>query len=79
MEMIVGSVMMAKTSTAAYNAFRLEDTVHTVMEKKVCSFIFNLKRVRYIDSSGSMVLFVLIMITNLSVGAISRQALLARV
>jgi len=39
-----------------YNAFRLEDTVHTVMEKKVCSFIFNLKRVKYIDSSGVGVL-----------------------
>jgi anti-sigma B factor antagonist len=35
-----------------YNAFRLEDTVCSVMEKKVCAFIFNLKRVKYIDSSG---------------------------
>ncbi len=35
-----------------YNAFRLEDAVHAVMEKKVCSFVFNLKRVKYIDSSG---------------------------
>ena len=35
-----------------YNAFRLEDAVYAVMEKKVCSFVFNLKRVKYIDSSG---------------------------
>ena len=35
-----------------YNAFRLEDTVSSIMEKKICAFIFNLKRVTYIDSSG---------------------------
>ncbi len=35
-----------------YNAFRLEDAVYAVMKKKVCSFVFNLKRVKYIDSSG---------------------------
>jgi len=35
-----------------YNAFRLEDAVYTIMEKKVCSFIFNLRRVKYVDSSG---------------------------
>jgi anti-anti-sigma factor len=35
-----------------YNASRLEDVVYAVMEKKVYAFIFNLKRVKYIDSSG---------------------------
>ncbi len=35
-----------------YNAFRLKDTVHLMMEKKICAFIFNLKKVTYIDSSG---------------------------
>jgi anti-anti-sigma factor len=35
-----------------YNAFRLEDTVCSIMEKKICAFIFNFRRVKYIDSSG---------------------------
>ena len=35
-----------------YNAFRLKEVVHGMMEKHICIFILNLKKVSYIDSSG---------------------------
>ena len=35
-----------------YNAYRLKDAVNAILEKKACPFIFNLRRVTYIDSSG---------------------------
>ena len=35
-----------------YNAYRLKDAVYLMMEKKVAAFVFNLKKVTYIDSSG---------------------------
>ena len=35
-----------------YNSYRLKDTVSAVIEKKVSLFIFNLKKVSYVDSSG---------------------------
>ena len=35
-----------------YNAFRLKEVVRGMMEKSICIFILNLKKVSYIDSSG---------------------------
>jgi anti-sigma B factor antagonist len=35
-----------------YNAHRVKDVVRGMLEKQVCVFILNLKRVTYIDSSG---------------------------
>ncbi|MGO9309081.1 MAG: STAS domain-containing protein [Spirochaetia bacterium] len=34
------------------NAHRLNDVVHTMMQKQVRVFILNLKKVTYVDSSG---------------------------
>ena len=35
-----------------YNAHRLKEVVATMVQKQVCIFILNLKKVTYVDSSG---------------------------
>jgi len=35
-----------------YNAYRLKDTVASILERKACPFVVNLAKVTYIDSSG---------------------------
>ncbi|HVO40713.1 MAG TPA: STAS domain-containing protein [Spirochaetia bacterium] len=35
-----------------YNAHRIKEAVFQMMQKRVCAFVLNLKRVTYIDSSG---------------------------
>jgi len=35
-----------------YNAYRLKDAVNSILERKTCPFVCNLKKVTYVDSSG---------------------------